>query len=63
MREKEMTAEIFRLYPAVRYEHAAGCAAASACDCETPGGFHTSKCASLRECECNGKLRGIRFKR
>jgi hypothetical protein len=62
MTEKQLMAEMFRLYPDIEYEHARDCSEMLACDCEKPGGFHSSKCASLPECDCNGKLIGIRWK-
>jgi hypothetical protein len=62
MTEKQLMAEMFRRYPSIRYQHAPECVEALACDCEKPNDFHSSTCASLPECECNGKLVGVRFK-
>jgi hypothetical protein len=56
---KEFHMEVFSAFPSVRYEHTRDCLEALACDCIKPSGYHTSRCASLQGCECNGKYVGL----
>jgi hypothetical protein len=56
---KEFHMEVFSAFPSVRYEHTRDCLEALACDCIKPSGHHTSRCASLQGCECNGKYVGL----